>query len=80
MNRSRGFASDNAASIHPAVLEAISAANDGHAFGYGHDAYTRVVQARIGAALGGAARAFFVFNGSAANVLALAPPAGPGRP
>jgi threonine aldolase len=68
----RGFASDNAATIHPAVLEAIAAVNAGHAFGYGHDEYTRFVERRIAAAFGGAvAGVFLVFNGTAANVLSL---------
>ena len=40
---SRGFASDNAATIHPAVIAAIERANVGHAFGYGHDDYSRHV-------------------------------------
>ena len=43
----RGFASDTAAGIHPAVLEAIAAANSGHAFGYGHDSYTEGVEAML---------------------------------
>jgi len=66
----RGFASDNAATIHPRVLEAIAAANAGHAFGYGHDAYSASVQRRVADALG-ADSAFFVFNGTGANVLCL---------
>jgi threonine aldolase len=73
--RRRGFASDNAAGVHPQVLEAMAAVNDGHAFGYGHDPYTSAVEERVVAALGGSveagARAFFVFNGSGANVLSL---------
>ncbi len=71
MRRSRGFASDNAAPVHPAVLAAISAANTGHAFGYGHDDYTREVEARLASSFGERGRAFFVFNGTAANVLSL---------
>jgi threonine aldolase len=67
----RGFASDNAASIHPEVLRAIAAVNAGHAFGYGHDDYTRSVEARVAEAFGLRAQAFFVFNGSGANVLCL---------
>ena len=68
----RGFASDNAATVHPRVLEAIAAANAGHAFGYGHDPYTHAVERRLAAALGApAASVFFVFNGSGANVLCL---------
>ena len=68
----RGFASDNAATVHPRVLEAIAAANTGHAFGYGHDPYTQAVEQRLAAALGAPeASVFFVFNGSGANVLSL---------
>jgi threonine aldolase len=67
---SRGFASDNAATVHPEVLAAIERANSGHAFGYGHDDYTQAVEARLTELLG-AERAFLVFNGTGANVLAL---------
>jgi threonine aldolase len=68
----RGFASDNAATVHPRVLESIAAANAGHAFGYGHDPYTHEVEQRLAAALGSPqASVFFVFNGSGANVLSM---------
>jgi threonine aldolase len=66
----RGFASDNTATIHPKVLQAIAAANQGHAFGYGHDPYSTDVAARVAEELGGV-ETFFVFNGSGANVLSL---------
>jgi threonine aldolase len=68
---SRGFASDNSATIHPLVLAAIARVNVGHAFAYGHDPYTERVQALIEQQFGGDARAFLVFNGTAANVLSL---------
>jgi threonine aldolase len=71
MTVARGFASDNQAGIHPVVLEAIGAANEGHAGGYGHDAWTQRVQARFREHFGEEAQAFPVFNGTAANVLAL---------
>jgi threonine aldolase len=67
----RGFASDNSATIHPDVLAAIARVNVGHAFGYGHDDYTPTVEAMLREHFGANARAFFVFNGSAANVLSL---------
>jgi threonine aldolase len=67
----RGFASDNAATIHPEVLAAIAEANAGHAFGYGHDAYTQSVEARFADEFGARSQTFFVFNGSGANVLCL---------
>jgi threonine aldolase len=68
----RGFASDNSAAVHPDVLTAMGAVNRGHAFGYGHDPYTRAVEARVAEEFGmPAARALFVFNGSGANVVCL---------
>ena len=36
----RGFASDNYAGTHPEVLEAVAAANVGHAPAYGADVWT----------------------------------------
>jgi threonine aldolase len=68
---SRGFASDNAATVHPDVLSAIARANVGHARGYGHDAYTPEVESLFAQQFGAQARAFLVFNGTAANVLSL---------
>jgi threonine aldolase len=68
---SRGFASDNSATVHPAVLASLARVNVGHAFGYGHDDYTRAVESMFGEQFGEHARAFMVFNGTAANVLSL---------
>ncbi len=67
----RGFASDNSATVHPQVLAAIADVNVGHAFGYGHDEFTQRVEALIAGQFGDGARAFLVFNGTAANVLSL---------
>ena len=66
----RGFASDNAAGVHPEVLAAIAAANDGHAFGYGHDPLTESLGDLFRRHFGATRRAFLVFNGSGANMLA----------
>jgi threonine aldolase len=71
MSQARGFASDNQAGVHPAVLEAIAAANAGHAPSYGHDGLTERARARFREHFGEVARAFPVFNGTAANVLSL---------
>ena len=71
LNSGRGFASDNSATIHPDVLAAIARVNVGHTFGYGHDDYTATVEAMFREHFGTQARAFFVFNGTAANVLSL---------
>lgn len=67
----RGFASDNHAGIHPAVLEAIAAANHGHAPSYGADEWTASAEAVLRHHFGSDSRAFFVFNGTGANVAAL---------
>ena len=71
LNGARGFASDNSATIHPDVLAAIARVNVGHTFGYGHDDYTLSVEARVAHAFGPDASAFFVFNGTGANVVSL---------
>jgi threonine aldolase len=68
---SRGFGSDNHAGVLPEVLAAIAAANEGHAPSYGHDALTARVEGRFREELGEDAHAFFVFNGSGANVVSL---------
>ncbi|HEV2813339.1 MAG TPA: aminotransferase class I/II-fold pyridoxal phosphate-dependent enzyme [Solirubrobacteraceae bacterium] len=65
----RGFGSDNHAGVLPEVLDAIAAANHGHAHSYGDDAWTERVRDRLRAELGG--DAFLVFNGTGANVVAL---------
>jgi threonine aldolase len=65
------FASDNYAGAHPQVVAAVAAANDGHAVAYGADRWSDQAEALIQRELGEQARAFFVFNGTGANVLAL---------
>ena len=67
----RGFASDNYSGIHPEVLAAIAAANDGHQIAYGEDAYTTRLQEVFRAHLGDGVEAFPVFNGTGANVVGL---------
>ncbi|WP_375386557.1 threonine aldolase family protein [uncultured Microbacterium sp.] len=67
----RGFASDNYSGIHPKVLAAIAAANDGHQIAYGEDAYTARLQEVFAAHLGEGVEAFPVFNGTGANVVGL---------
>jgi threonine aldolase len=66
------FASDNAAGAHPAVLEAVMAANAGHALAYGSDRWTEEATARLRDLFGGDTQAFLAFNGTGANVMALA--------
>ena len=68
----RGFSSDNHAGIHPEILDAICAANVGHVHAYGEDPYTLAAIKKFREHFGNEAAVFFVFNGTAANVLSLA--------
>jgi len=65
------FASDNTAGVHPAVLQAIAAANRGHAPAYGDDELTARAVERLRAELGADAEVFFVWAGTAANALSM---------
>jgi len=67
----RGFASDNNSGIHPEILMAISAANEGHATGYGNDNLTKMVIRQFKKEFGEKTDVYFVFNGTGANVLSL---------
>ena len=67
------FASDNNAGMCPEALTALERANAaGHVVGYGDDPWTDKARARLCELFETDARAFFVFNGTAANALALA--------
>ncbi len=67
----RGFASDNNAGVHPSILQAMVSANEGHVVAYGDDPYTIKVTRRMKDLFGGECEVFFVFIGTAANVLGL---------
>ena len=67
----RGFASDNYSGIHPEVLAAITAANEGHQIAYGEDLYTERLQEVFRHHFGEGVEAFPVFNGTGANVTGL---------
>jgi threonine aldolase len=67
----RSFGSDNHAPVHPAVLEAVVAANFGDAVAYGDDEWTARAEALFRVHFGPEVETFLVFNGTAANVLAL---------
>jgi threonine aldolase len=71
MKPSRSFASDNNAVVHPEVLEAIRRVNEGHVVGYGDDPHTESAVGKFREHFGGDVEVFFVFNGTAANVLSL---------
>lgn len=67
----RGFASDNYAGTHPEVLEAVAAANVGHAPAYGADVWNARFAAIARELFGSDTETFPVFNGTGANVLSL---------
>jgi threonine aldolase len=67
----RGFASDNHAAVHPQVIEALLAVNEGHAPAYGEDRLTAAARDRFREHFGPDADAWLVFNGSGANVASL---------
>ncbi|MDF1574424.1 MAG: low specificity L-threonine aldolase [Bacteroidales bacterium] len=67
----RGFASDNNAGVHPRILQALGEVNGGHVIAYGDDPYTEQAKAALRLVFGEEAEHFFVFIGTAANVLGL---------
>ena len=70
MTYPKSFGSDNHAAVHPAVLHAIAAANQGDAVAYGDDAWTEDATSGL-REMFGADEVFLVLNGSGANVLGL---------
>jgi threonine aldolase len=68
----RQFASDNYAGICPEAWAALAEANQGHAPGYGDDPWTARAADLIRDVFETDCEVFFVFNGTAANSLALA--------
>ena len=67
----RSFASDNNAGIHPEMIEAIKAANDGHVIAYGDDPFTARAVKLFQKHFGRNIEVFFVYGGTGANVLGL---------
>ena len=70
MNK-RGFASDNNSGVHPNILKSFEQVNVGHTIAYGDDIYTQQAVDKFKAIFGDDIEVFFVFIGSAANVLGL---------
>ena len=67
----RGFASDNNAGVHPVILKAMEEVNPGHVVAYGDDPYTISTTRKMKNIFGPDSEIFFVFIGTAANVLGL---------
>src|SRR5262245_59564228 len=68
----RQFASDNYAGICPEAWAALEKANAGHAPSYGNDRWTQEASDLIRELFETHCEVFFVFNGTAANSLAVA--------
>jgi threonine aldolase len=68
----RQFASDNCSGICPEAWEALAAANQGHTSSYGDDPWTDRAANALRELFETNCEVFFVFNGTAANALALA--------
>ncbi len=66
------FASDNTAGLVPEALAALVAANAGRVPSYGDDEWTARAKRLISEVFATECEVFFVFNGTAANALALA--------
>jgi threonine aldolase len=71
MAEHKSFGSDNHSGAHQAVVDAVIAANTGDATAYGEDEWTRRATAELRELFRAEGDVFFVFNGSAANVLGL---------
>jgi threonine aldolase len=70
MNK-KTFASDNYSGVHPAIMEALFQANQGHVASYGADEYTETATRKFRQHFGEDIEVFFVYNGTGANVLGL---------
>jgi len=67
----RSFASDNASGVHPAVMDALVAANVDHALAYGDDAWTERATQHFRDVFGAPVDVCFVWGGTGANVVSL---------
>jgi threonine aldolase len=67
----RSFASDNNAGVHPEIIDALRAANEGHVVAYGDDPFTARAITVFNKHFGEEATIYFVFGGTGANVLGL---------
>src|ERR1041385_5891780 len=68
----KAFASDNYSGVHPEIMKALQNANETHAGSYGNDRYTTRAVSKFKELFGDHVEVFFVYNGTAANVLGLA--------
>lgn len=67
----KSLASDNYSGVHPTIMEAIISANTGHVSSYGHDEYSEKAVELFRQHFGQHVEVYFVFLGTAANVLSI---------
>lgn len=65
------FASDNYSGVHPAIMDALVRANQGHAASYGADDLTAAAIRKFEDLFGRNVEAYLVYNGTGANVVGL---------
>jgi threonine aldolase len=66
-----GFGSDNHSGVHPEIMKAIEEANKEYVISYGNDIYTIRAINKFKEHFGNNIDVFFVYNGTAANILGL---------
>ena len=71
MNKHYGFGSDNHSGVHPDIMKAIISANKDYTIAYGYDDYTKRALKKFEEHFGNNIEVFFVYNGTAANILGL---------
>jgi threonine aldolase len=71
VDQRKSFGSDNHAGAHDAVVRALTRANAGDVPGYGADPWTGRAASALRATFGAQGDVYFVFTGTAANVLGL---------
>jgi threonine aldolase len=71
VDQRKSFGSDNHAGAHEAVVRALAQANTADVTAYGADPWTERATAALRTAFGARGGTFFVFTGTAANVLGL---------
>ena len=71
MSSFAGFGSDNHSGVHPDILNALRNVNEGYTVAYGHDEYTKRAVDQLKKIFGKQAAVFFMYNGTAANILGL---------
>jgi len=67
----KSFASDNYSGVHQKIMDSLIVANQGQAPAYGDDYYTHQATQEFKKIFGQNVEVFFVFNGTASNVLGL---------